>query len=158
MAEKDSNDDVPRKGYKSWSIFRVRQIQELRELTLGICLLPAPLGIVLIPFATRSNGVLCQLASTYSHEFWHWHKFSYPEHGCRPLVSTTFLRIISGFNFELQICVCLPQKRLIMQSKYANSDRNFFDYVRSPNQVVGFWADLGRQIFESKNIGMLSKF
>ena len=31
------------------------------------------------------------------------------------------------FDFELQICVFRSQKRMTLQSKYAKSDRNFFD-------------------------------
>ena len=41
--------------YKSWSIVRVRQIQKLRTDTRH-CLFPAPLGIDLILYVTRSDG------------------------------------------------------------------------------------------------------
>ena len=55
MAGKDSNNNVPQTFYKSWSIIRVRQIQKLRTDTRH-CLFPAPLGIALILFGTRSYG------------------------------------------------------------------------------------------------------
>ena len=45
-------------------------------------------------------------------------------------------------DFELHICLFRSQKRktLLMQSKYAKYDRNFFENPMA--QVVGFWAKI----------------